>query len=351
MTHLIISKEHIDENWSYASNRSSPDPSHSFQTAFLDISLNPGELLYLLPKFPVKQVHRLKLDALSVNLDTARYIKYAVQHICDAFSSVDTLEILSIPGTVQFSFLNSFNNQLTHLILHAPAIPQTNSFDLSFPQLQTLVVVDIEKAMDEPFSHLVGLIEAVNLRELCIVGNVTRNIIPVREFVRRYSSSIEKLAILDRNAPVVGSSMTLPPLPRLQELEFDVAWAAFCIGPLGNLALPALKTLAIQSEVTPVCAGLTGLRWDVIVRGLEVRAVEEIRVAIRGGSSSALNSFMAVLRERLWESSNHLNVPTIVEGECQEWPEPGKYMSALANQRQGWRDVRSRSWSNPSPGP
>ncbi|KAL0066848.1 hypothetical protein AAF712_006043 [Marasmius tenuissimus] len=348
MTKLVITPRHLPVIWHYTSNRDTASQSHRFLKATLDLAVNPGEILGLLSKCNVVGVTQLRLEKSTNPTTSPDFMECAVADVCKKFPSATELEITSMVGNLQGTVLSSFVTRLVHLTLHVAFEPLATVVDLSFEVLETLVIVDRRMASSsltflpsgfQFFSRVASLILAPHLQELCLVGNLRQHLLPVRALIRKFSSSITKLGLLEDDTPDNYSHLQLPPLPRLRTLIVECSWAHAAVHRIGVLpqTLPLLEQVVLQADINFIYAGMTAIHWDTFFDGMHAleNRVEVIQLEIRGESRGIEGSFQSVFMDRVSEHHAQSKISSfrIEEGFALSFPEPAEV-------------AKSNSWDN-----
>ncbi|KAJ8088214.1 hypothetical protein PM082_013765 [Marasmius tenuissimus] len=348
MLNLSITQKHLDACWTYCSGKTLANPAHSFRTATIDLAVSPGDILYFLRKCKVDSVANLRVENSNALVKDNEYLDIAIVEICAKFTLVKDIEITGMGEGLQGEILGSFGN-LVHLTIHIP-IERSMSFPtLILQQLNTLVVVDLEshgQTKSIAFSSLAARIVAPNLEKLSIIGGFRTNLIPIRELVRRYRTTVVELSLLDEEGPDVDwHVMSFPQMPRLHTLVLDISWAGVYVNSENQFqdSLPVLRSIILQAEQSKVYGGLIRSQWRKLADGLRLvkNRLEMLQCDIRGDSEDLIKSFIANIRERLEEIGTDAGTIPIREGTlAPQWPEPAHL---LAPRR---KSVKKRAWTS-----
>ncbi|KAL0577486.1 hypothetical protein V5O48_004510 [Marasmius crinis-equi] len=356
MMNLLISPRHLDVLFAYSSSKTAPDPAHPFISATVDLAVSPGNILYFLSKSSTQTVRTLKIENSLATGRGHQHLDIVLAEICSKFPIAKEIEVLGMNGTLQKTILNSFSD-MTTLTLHVPIGETGPTYNITLGNLKILVVADREPrsagSAKESFSVVAARIWAPHLEELNIIGNLRGNLPAVRELVRRYSSTLQKLGILDDKGPSSEwHTMGFPFMEHLRTLVLDVSWTSVYINGENAFqqSLPGLRTLVLQSGVQSVFAGLVEPMWNKVAEGLtQVQgSLEVIRLEIRGETGPVPLSFAEVVKERLREVGASMQSFSVEEGECELWPESTFDRIPRRNRHggnHGWGDG-GRSWED-----
>ncbi|KAK1230095.1 hypothetical protein PQX77_006810 [Marasmius sp. AFHP31] len=281
--------------------------SRRYTSATIDLSLNPGEILFALHLLcqsggiEIAEFVTTSRDQPEWGPELAtKILPTLVSHL----PNVHHFMLVNISTRFQWTLMEAAKNQLTTLELHSsPFVSWSYTVPrVKLERLNTLRLLENVAATAAPFlTRVVLCIDAPNVEALSICNCLSDDPIPVREALRYFSPRLRTLGLLHDQRPDLNVPFQhdpLPLLPNVVHLELEASWAPLYVGATSD-TMASLQSLAFQALPEQVMGGLRVVDWHGLRLAWEQvrQPVRTIEWSCRSGEALPPDSLLSIVKE------------------------------------------------------